>query len=155
MQEAFFDDSENGLDIVVATNAFGMGIDKPDIRYIVHWTITGTLEEYCQEVGRAGRDGRDSFCVLFFCHEDRGLHEWFITENAPDKLFLLKLLRTIEGFRGSDRYRAIANEELEWMTAAKGTKVLVSLSYLEKLGFLKRWYNVPSQLSVRFPYILD
>ena len=48
VQEAFFDDSENGLDIVVATNAFGMGIDKPDIRYIVHWTITGTLEEYCQ-----------------------------------------------------------------------------------------------------------
>ena len=78
------------------------------------------------------------------------MHEWFITENAPDKSFLLKLLRTIEGFRGSDRYRAIANEELEWMTAAKGTKVLVSLSYLEKLGFLKRWYNVPSQLSVRF-----
>ncbi|RKU35742.1 RecQ family ATP-dependent DNA helicase [Candidatus Poribacteria bacterium] len=150
VQEAFFDDSENGLDIVVATNAFGMGIDKPDIRYIIHWTLTGTLEEYCQEVGRAGRDGKDSFCVLFFCHDDRGLHEWFIKENAPDKLFLIKLLRIIESFRGIDRYRAIANEELEWMSGAKATKILVSLSYLEKLGFLKRWYNVPSQLSVRF-----
>ncbi len=150
VQEAFFDDSGNGLDIVVATNAFGMGIDKPDIRYIIHWTITGTLEEYCQEVGRAGRDGKDSFCVLFFCDDDRGLHEWFIRENAPDKLFLLKLLRIIEGFRGNDKYRAIANEELEWMSGAKATKILVSLSYLEKLGFLKRWYNVPSQLSVRF-----
>ncbi len=151
VQEAFFDDSENGLDIVVATNAFGMGIDKPDIRYIIHWTLTGTLEEYCQEIGRAGRDGADSFCVLFFCHEDRGLHEWFISENAPDKPFLTELLRVIESFSGIDKYRAIANEELEWMmSGAKTTKILVSLSYLEKLGFLKRWYNVPSQLSVRF-----
>ncbi|MDD9973351.1 MAG: ATP-dependent DNA helicase, partial [Candidatus Poribacteria bacterium] len=89
VQEAFFDNSGNGLDIVVATNAFGMGIDKPDIRYIVHWTFTGTLEEYCQEVGRAGRDGKDALCVLLFCHDDRGLHEWFIKESAPDKQSLL------------------------------------------------------------------
>jgi len=150
VQEAFFDNSANGLDIVAATNAFGMGIDKPDIRYIVHWTLTGTLEEYCQEVGRAGRDGEDARCVLFFCHDDRGLHEWFIRENAPDKQFLLKLLKVVENFKGSDRYRTISNEELEWMSEGNATKILVSLSYLEKLGFLKRWYNVPSQLSVRF-----
>ena len=150
VQEAFFDNSRNGLDIIAATNAFGMGIDKADIRYIVHWTLTGTLEEYCQEVGRAGRDGEDAHCVLFFCHEDRGLHEWFIRENAPDKQFLLKLLKVVENFKGSDRYRTISNEELEWMSEGNATKILVSLSYLEKLGFLKRWYNVPSQLSVRF-----
>ena len=150
VQEAFFDNSGNGLDIVVATNAFGMGIDKPDIRYIVHWTLTGTLEEYCQEVGRAGRDGKDALCVLFFCHDDRGLHEWFIKESAPDKQSLLKLLRVIENFKGRGRYRTISSEELEWMSESKATKILVCLSYLEKLGFLKRWYNVPSQLSVRF-----
>ena len=150
VQEAFFDNSGDGLDIVVATNAFGMGIDKSDIRYIVHWTLTGTLEEYCQEVGRAGRDGEDALCILLFCHDDRGLHEWFIKESAPDKQSLLKLLRVIENFKGSGRYRTISSEELEWMSGSKGTKVLVCLSYLEKLGFLKRWYNVPSQLSVRF-----
>ena len=150
VQEAFFDNSKNGLDIVVATKAFGMGIDKPDIRYIVHWTLTGTLEEYCQEFGRAGRDGEDARCVLLFCQEDRGLHEWFIRESTPDKQFLLKLLKVIENFNGSDNYRTISNEELEWMSGGNPTKTLVSLSYLEKLGFLKRWYNVPSQLSVRF-----
>ena len=150
VQEAFFDNSENGLDIVVATNAFGMGIDKPDIRYIVHWTLTGTLEEYCQEVGRAGRDREDALCILLFCNDDRGLHEWFIKESTPDKQSLLKLLKVVENFKGSDRYRTISNDELEWMSGAKGTKVHVCLSYLEKLGFLKRWYNVPSQLSVRF-----
>ena len=150
VQEAFFDDTENGLDVVVATNAFGMGIDKPDIRYIVHWTLTGTLEEYCQEFGRAGRDGEDARCVLLFCQDDRGLHEWFIRESTPDQQFLLKLLKVIENFPGSDNYRTISNEELEWMGGGNQTKTLVSLSYLEKLGFLKRWYNVPSQLSVRF-----
>lgn len=150
VQEAFFDASGNGLDVVVATNAFGMGIDKADIRYIVHWTLTGTLEEYCQEIGRAGRDGEDARCVLLFCHDDRGLHDWFIKESAPDKQFLLKLLKVIEGFKGSERYRTISNEELAWMSSSNPTKIYVGLSYLEKLGFLKRWYNVPSQLSVRF-----
>ena len=150
VQEAFFDDSPNGLDIVVATNAFGMGIDKADIRYIVHWTLTGTLEEYCQEVGRAGRDGKTAACMLLYCHEDRGLHEWFIKENAPDGPSLLKLLKVIENFKGTDRYRTIAGNELEWMSGFKMTKIQVCLSYLEKLGFLKRWYNVPSQLSVTF-----
>ena len=147
VQEAFFDNSENGLDVVVATNAFGMGIDKADIRYIIHWTLTGTLEAYCQEIGR---DGEDAQCVLLFCPDDRGLHEWFIKESAPDKQFLLKLLKVIEDFKGSERYRTISNDELAWMSSSNPTKIHVGLSYLEKLGFLKRWYNVPSQLSVRF-----
>ena len=155
VQEAFFDDSGNGLDIVVATNAFGMGIDKADIRYIVHWTMTGTLEEYCQEVGRAGRDGEDSQCVLLYCSEDRGLHEWFIKENAPDKPSLLKLLKVIENFEAAGFYRTIASDELEWMSGFKSGKIQVCLSYLEKLGFLKRWYNVPSQVAVRFGYAMQ
>ena len=149
VQEKFFDDSRNGIDIVVATNAFGMGIDKPNIRYIVHWTHTGTLEDYCQEIGRAGRDGKDSLCLLFFCDDDRGLHEWFIAESEPDKRSLLKLLEGIEDFSGSDRYRTISNDELALISERKETKVSSCLSTLEKLGFLKRWYNVPSQLSVR------
>ena len=150
VQEAFFDDSGDGLDIVVATNAFGMGIDKADIRYIVHWTMTGTLEEYCQEVGRADRDGEASQCVLLYCPDDRGLHEWFIKENAPDKPSLLKLLKVIENFEGAGFYRTIASDELEWMSGFRSGKIQVCLSYLEKLGFLKRWYNVPSQVLVSF-----
>ncbi|MDE0634594.1 MAG: RecQ family ATP-dependent DNA helicase [Candidatus Poribacteria bacterium] len=149
IQEAFFDDSGNGLDIVVATNAFGMGIDKPNIRYIIHWTVTGTLEEYCQEVGRAGRDEKDSDCLLFYFHEDRELHEWFIKESAPDKPSLLKLLRTLENLKGTGQYRLVAIDELELEVSYKIAKIQVGLAYLEKLGFLKRWHNVPSQVSVR------
>lgn len=149
IQEAFFDDSGNGLDIVVATNAFGMGIDKPNIRFIIHWTMTGTVEEYCQEVGRAGRDGGDSQCFLFYFHEDRKLHKWFIKESAPDKPSLLKLLRTLENLKGTGQYRLVAMDELELEVGFKQAKIQVGLAYLEKLGFLKRWHNVPSQISVR------
>ena len=149
IQDAFFDDSENGLDVVVATNAFGMGIDKANIRFIIHWTMTGTLEEYCQEFGRAGRDGEDSECLLFYYHDDRKLHEYFIRESSPDKTALLKLLKELEQYKGVDGYRMMAMDELEWKTGIKEAKVRVCLSYLEKLGFLKRWFNVPSRFSVR------
>lgn len=150
IQEAFFDDSTNGLEIVAATNAFGMGIDKADIRFIIHWTMTGTLEEYCQEIGRAGRDGKPSECILFYMHKDTELHEWFIKESAPDKSSLLRLLQGLENMNGTGEYRLIAMEELAWRLGFKDTKLQVGLSYLEKLGFIKRWNNLPSRVSVTF-----
>ena len=150
IQEAFFDDTTNGLDIVAATNAFGMGIDKADIRFIIHWTMTGTLEDYCQEIGRAGRDGKPSECILFYMHKDTELHEWFIKESAPDKSSLLRLLQGLENMNGTGEYRLIAMDELAWRLGFKDTKLQVGLSYLEKLGFIKRWNNLPSRVSVTF-----
>ena len=157
VQDRFFDDGADGLDLVVATNAFGMGIDKSNIRYIIHWTMTGTLEQYYQEAGRAGRDGEIAHCILFYCPDDRGLHEWFVKESAPNKPDLLKFLKLIETFPSVGSFRMFAMEDLE-LSGFNTDKIRVGLSHLEERGFLRRLYNVPSKLSVRmrpFEYSLN
>ena len=149
VQDAFFDDTAAGIEIVVATNAFGMGIDKPDIRYVIHWTIAGSLEHYYQEAGRAGRDGKDSECILFFCSGDRRLHEHFMEESAPNKPDLLKLLKRIEDSPSVNKFRLVKVQAMESANDVDESRIRVGISYLEKLGFLQRMYNIPSSISVK------
>lgn len=70
--------------IAVATNAFGMGINKPDTRWVVHYNLPGTLEAYYQEAGRAGRDGQAARCVMLFSYQDRYTQEFFIDKIGED-----------------------------------------------------------------------
>ncbi len=81
VQDKFISDSAK---VIVATNAFGMGIDKPDVRNVIHTGYTGTLEAYYQEAGRAGRDGLPAVCTMLFEERDRKLQEYFIDSSYPD-----------------------------------------------------------------------
>ncbi|KAF4455769.1 hypothetical protein F53441_1968 [Fusarium austroafricanum] len=98
------------IQTVVATIAFGMGIDKSgkpaqtlcksminnsDIRNIVHWDVPSTVEEYCQQVGRAGRDGKQSYCMLYLCREDFWIRENFARGDLPSRTSLRNLLKEI------------------------------------------------------------
>jgi ATP-dependent DNA helicase RecQ len=71
--------------IIVATNAFGMGIDKPDIRFVAHYDVPGSLEAYYQEAGRAGRDGEPAECVVLFNYADVRVHEFFIEQTGTEQ----------------------------------------------------------------------
>lgn len=82
IQDDFINDY---VDVIVATNAFGMGIDKKDIRLIVHYNLPGTIESYYQEIGRAGRDGKDSQIHLLFDGQDKYIQEFFIKTSFPDR----------------------------------------------------------------------
>lgn len=92
VQDDFMD---NKVTIVVATIAFGMGIDKPDIRNVIHFDLPSTIEEYSQQVGRAGRDGKPSSCMYYMCPDDFYLRENFARGDLPSKESLRLLLRDI------------------------------------------------------------
>jgi ATP-dependent DNA helicase RecQ len=84
------------LRVMVATNAFGLGIDKPDIRFVLHYQLPSGLETYYQEAGRAGRDGRASLCTLLFLRSDKAVQQFFLAGRYPtddDAVALYEALR--------------------------------------------------------------
>jgi len=80
-QDAFMD---GHIDVIVATNAFGLGVDKPDVRYVLHAQMPGSIEAYYQESGRGGRDGETALCTLLYDLRDRRVQQFFLARRYPD-----------------------------------------------------------------------
>ncbi|MCH7774136.1 MAG: ATP-dependent DNA helicase RecQ, partial [Bacteroidetes bacterium] len=95
VQEDFINDE---LRVICATNAFGMGIDKKDIRLIIHYNIPGSIENYYQEIGRAGRDNKDSHIHLLYVDNDINIQNYFISNSHPTKELIQNIYNAINDF---------------------------------------------------------
>ena len=126
---------QEAIRAVVATNAFGLGIDKPNIRFVVHFDLPGSVEAYTQEAGRAGRDGDLSKCVLVYRMSDTRVQNYFLTGKYPDIEEVQKVFGTLEIF--GEQEGGVSLTDLRKITQLPLTKLKVVLALLKKGGFIE------------------
>jgi ATP-dependent DNA helicase RecQ len=141
--------------VVVATNAFGLGIDKADIRFVHHAGLPASLEQYVQEIGRAGRDGKPATCTLIYGSRDVHIQKFMIDKAYPDPTLMRRILRTTRVFVGDQMGQSEGEliYHLGQELNASREDIVTSLGILCREGLLTRlraqgdhsfhdWYDV-------------
>ena len=136
VQEDFM---EGRLPVVVATNAFGMGIDRADLRFVIHYDIPGSLEAYYQEVGRAGRDGKPATCLLLFNYADTFTQEFFIDGSYPPRDMIERAYQVLCDI-GTDEIEMTQKALAQRLGHTRSNEMAVGscLKILEKAGYIER-----------------
>jgi ATP-dependent DNA helicase RecQ len=147
VHEQFLDDE---LDVVVATTAFGMGIDKPNVRFVIHADIPESLDAYYQEIGRSGRDGQPASAVLHYRPEDLGLRKFFGT-HKPDEDALLGVLTALRAADGPVTQKALA--EQTGIPTRRLTGLLNELQETRSVKALKR--GIRLETDAKLPEVVE
>jgi len=132
MQETFMQSDEA---VVLATNAFGMGVDKADIRFVLHYQVPRTLEAWAQEIGRAGRDGKPAWCELLYFEEDLAIQQNFVRWANPSREYLLGVYETLRAWGERVAVKDLDDLRQELLVKERrDNRVSISLKWLEVLG---------------------
>ena len=141
-QEVFI---QRKADVAVATNAFGMGIDRADVRFVIHYEVPGSVEAYYQEAGRAGRDGESAVCELLFNYADTRTQEFFIEGANPTAAVIRSIYQYLlnEGDKDFEIHRTL--EEIAENSEVKNSMAVGSaLTVLARAGYIER-FDVPGR----------